>query len=184
MFIRDSPLIVTIECKHTTKGPWVGVMHETAARRSEMQPSAALALGDDATMVSDLAFATLQHPDPPCGGIYLAAGRGSDRNTAYDATRQALAAARAVGLARLNTGTDPDSLQDRLLGGVLALVVTTAPLFRARLAPGGELALQQVDELEVMTESLSGSHSVTVLTRAGLSQWASKLGQHWAPARV
>lgn len=181
---RTNPLIVTIECKHTTKGPWAGIIHQAPPQRDDIPPSVALAYGNDAAVIKDLEYATLQITHPPCGGIYLTAGQNRDRNTAYDATRQALAAARAVGRARLTVETDPASLQDQPRGGAVSLVVTTAPLFRAQLDHGGEIQLQPTDELDVMTDSSDGSHLVTVVTRAGLRQWASKLGQHWAPARV
>lgn len=181
---RSSALIVTVECKYTTKGPWVGVIHQAPPKRTDIQAGVALAFGDDATVVRDLEHATLRITYPPCGGIYLTAGQSRDRNTAYDATRQALAAAQAVGRARLAVETDPDSLQDQPRGGAIPLVVTTAPLFRAQLDHRGEIELQPTDELDVLTESPDGAHLVTVVTRTGLRLWAQKLGQHWAPARV
>ena len=147
--------------------------------RQGIKAGDSMAYGDSNAVFDTLQRSRLLTPNAPCGAIYLAAGQGADPNTAYNATRQALAAARALGRDRLQADHDPATSKKRHHGATLAVVVTTAPLFRAELDVLGELELRPADELDVGTDAQSERRPVTVLTRRGLVSWANRLANGW-----
>lgn len=175
------PILAVIECKHSTKGPWVGVQHFLDPRVLRTNPENILAQGGDETCPEDLRRTGLKSSTGPSGSIFLAAGSGSDRNVAYNATRQALASAQALGKERsLRNGASPNSRYGR--GVTMAVVVTSAPLSIAWLGSNEKLRLTRVDGLEVWTDSQEGKYLVTVLTRAGLESWARRFSYGYVSA--
>lgn len=118
-------------------------------------------------------------PAPACSQVLTA--YSLNKNPAYDATRQALSAARGLCERHPLPATDDEG---RARTGVVtfAVVVTTAPLWTVRLLEEGELVIEAVERFDVWTDSGDGSGSlrpVMVLHENAVRRYARSLIHHW-----
>ena len=170
-----------MECKSSTKHPWVGFFSDShQSARGDLTAWAPFAHGP---------FVGLTEPLPGLwAGRYpftstpvashLATARSGESNFAGDAVRQVLSCTTAIRQTYLR---DQGAYQLGLV--CLAAVVTAAPLLTCRLSDDGSVVLDQVEEFDVWGYGADGQrHRVLVRAEASLPTLADALRARAAEA--
>jgi hypothetical protein len=183
----DVPCTITVavECKSSTKHPWVAFYADDAddpgRGPSDLQNWAVFAHGPFVGITEPLAGRwTGQEPfaTSSVASHVAAAFTNEGRNPADEAVRQALSCAAAIRSDYIN------SQSTRRVGLViLAAVVTAAPLLACRLNSDGEVQLRRVDEFDVCGYGQDGNpHRVYVRSEKSLPSFAAALRDRAAQA--
>ena len=167
-------ITVAVECKSSTKYPWVAFFTSPdARRRDDLQEWAVFAHGPFVGITEPLTGLWAGHypfTSSPAAS-HVVAAHNDDKNPAGDAVRQALSCAAAIRQDYLrNQSTERVGLV------CLAVVVTVAPLLTCRLDADGSIVLEKVDEFDVWGYAADGGrHRVFVRTERSLSDLADAL---------
>lgn len=170
---REAPysFAVAIECKDTD-AVWIGVRQATggmpnpnkstswyAAEQSDIAERAvARGIEDGLLSGSDLRLS--------CSRVVVGPPNQQRKNAAYDAVRQVLSAASAVRGSGMPEETDRQGNLQQSPGVSLAVIVTTARLFRAALGDDNQLHHEQVSRLDVFGE-INGERRPVIIINEG-----------------
>ena len=174
-------LVLAVECKSSTKHPWVGFFSDSNPRpRGDLTEWATFAHGPFVGITEPLPglWAGRYPFTPTPAASHLATARSGENNFAGDAVRQVLSCAAAVRHTYLHSQS---AYQEGLV--CLAAVVTAAPLLTCRLDDDGSVVLDQVEEFDVWGYGTDGErHRVLVRSEASLPRLADALGARAAEA--
>lgn len=182
--MNDVPCTITvaIECKSSTKHPWVAFLGDTpAGHRDNLEEWTVFAHGPFVGITEPLAGRWTGHTPfttSPAASHVVAAYTKDGQNPAGDAVRQALSCAAAIRQDYLC-----NQVTDRVGIVCLATVVTAAPLLTCHLDATGSVVLDAVDEFDVWGYGSDGlRHRVYVRSERSLPDFAQGLRQRAAQA--
>lgn len=168
-----------VECKESKAHQWVGVLPAGAKLRdrNNIEQWFAVANPHGAALLTECLDRTVLENTKVCGRVVTICGNKTvDKNHAYDATRQAMSATWGLARAQFESVFDKETLDTYYQGFALAVVVTTAKLFTARLSGRGELLVDVVPNFTVWSDVL-GQHPVMVMAPHFFDSWALSLGK-------
>lgn len=165
-------ITVAVECKSSTKSPWVAFYDRAATRLGDLENWFSFHHGPFTGITAPLAELWIGRP--PLDEVFVAThtvGAHAKDNPADNAVRQVLAAADALKTDYIDT-----QVADRRGLLVLPLIVTDAPLIACRLDKSGEVALERVTHFHVWGYASDGRKTrVYVLNEARLPAFAAGL---------
>ncbi|NEM05174.1 hypothetical protein [Geodermatophilus normandii] len=174
---QGTPCSITmaVECKSGTKYPWVAFYTDDSATHvPSLKEWAIIAHGPFNGVIAPIEKLWRGHspfvPNPVATHVVSAMGK-DDHNPAGDAVRQVLSCTSALKQEYLNTqSTSPRGVV------LLAAVVTSAPLFKCRLAGDGSIQLEPTDSFDVWGYDTDGvRHRVFIESESSLHGFAIAL---------